>query len=127
MGRLGNIGIRAPNLKKTTAIYEGGWAGKRLRRVNAQISDADICHPADKRMVPSTFTLVSAHYLYRIMSITQIIAWTRENQSKALTHDLVSVRGFWVRVLDWLIATQKRRAKSAIENYYDGHPPGINS
>ena len=32
-----------------------------------------------------------------------------------------SVRGFWARALDWLIATQKRRAKSALQRYYDEH------
>jgi len=31
------------------------------------------------------------------------------------------VRGFWARALDWLIATQKRRAKSALQRYYDEH------
>jgi hypothetical protein len=37
------------------------------------------------------------------------------------------IRAFWARALDWLIATQKRRAKSALGNYYDDHPPDINS
>jgi len=31
------------------------------------------------------------------------------------------VRGFWARALDWLIATQTRRAKSALRRYYDDH------
>jgi len=31
------------------------------------------------------------------------------------------VRGFWGRALDWLIATQKRRAKSALQRYYNEH------
>jgi len=30
-----------------------------------------------------------------------------------------SARGFWARALDWLIATQKRRAKSALQKYYN--------
>jgi hypothetical protein len=121
MGKLGNIGVQAPNLKKATTFYEGHFAGKRLRKVIAQIGKADICHHANRRILPPTLTLVTAHYLYLIMSITQIIALSRESQSNLLTNDLVRVRGFWVRALDWLIATQKRRAKSVLQNYYDGH------
>jgi hypothetical protein len=33
----------------------------------------------------------------------------------------VGVRGFWARALDCLIATQKCRAKSVLQRYYDEH------
>jgi len=51
------------------------------------------------------------------MSITQVVARSEVIPSNSPADEPIRDRGFWARALDWLIATQKRRAKSALQRY----------